>query len=277
MIYTPVVPLSGIGGWRFLEATEERQRAAFGKDPLLRREIAAFKEKIGSVTSAAELVQDRTLLKVALGAFGLEDELPKRAFLRKVLEEGTETRDAFANRLADRRYRDFARAFGFGDAGGPFTGLASAMERVATAFESRSFEVAVGDVDESMRLALTWRRAIAGTVGSASETTNWYSILGDPPMRAVLQTALGLPDGIAGIDLDKQVALFADRSARILKISDPKKLAEPKMVETVIRRFLAAEEAARGPSASTPGFAALSLLQGAASASPLANLLAARA
>ena len=40
--------------------------------------------------SAADLVADRRLLKVALGAFGLEGEIDKKAFIRKVLEEGTD-------------------------------------------------------------------------------------------------------------------------------------------------------------------------------------------
>ncbi len=59
MSFQPTIPLAGIAGWRFLERTQEAQKAAFEKGPALQREIAHFMEKIGSVTSAADLVADR--------------------------------------------------------------------------------------------------------------------------------------------------------------------------------------------------------------------------
>ncbi len=49
--------------------------------------MAYFEANIGKVETAADLVGDRRLLKVALGAFGMDGEIDKRAFLRKVLEE----------------------------------------------------------------------------------------------------------------------------------------------------------------------------------------------
>ena len=36
-----------------------------------------------------------------------------KAFMRKVLNEGVDSSDAFANQLADSRYRDFADTFNF--------------------------------------------------------------------------------------------------------------------------------------------------------------------
>ena len=74
------------------------------------------------MTSAADLVADRRLLKVALGAFGLEGEIDKKAFVRKILEEGTADPASLANRLTDKSYYKLAEAFGFGDLGGARTG-----------------------------------------------------------------------------------------------------------------------------------------------------------
>ena len=117
MSFQPTIPLPGIAGWRFLERTQGAQKAAFEKGPELQRDIAYFKEKIAGVTTAADLVADRRLLKVALGAFGLEGEIDKKAFVRKILEDGTTDPASLANRLTDKSWYKLAEAFGFGDSG----------------------------------------------------------------------------------------------------------------------------------------------------------------
>ena len=40
---------------------------------------------------------------MALGAFGLQDDINNRYFIRKILEEGTTNEDALANRFSDTR------------------------------------------------------------------------------------------------------------------------------------------------------------------------------
>jgi Protein of unknown function (DUF1217) len=286
MSFAPVVPVSGIAGWRFLERTEAAQQAAFGKSPEIARETAYFREHIGEIDSAEALIADRTLFKVALGAFGLEDEIDKKAFIRKVLEEGTERTDAFAIRLTDRRYRSLAAAFGFGNAGGARTADAGFADQVTALYKQRSFEATVGETDETMRLSLNYRRAVAEVTASPSDKAVWYTILGDKPVREVVEAALGLPSAIAKVDIDKQVDFFAQAASRVLKIGDPHRLTEPDMVEEVIRRYLARTQIENGPSAGTPGYGALSLLQsaaapglalpGAATSGGLMNLLLAR-
>lgn len=46
--------------------------------PKIRNDEAYFRAKIGSVKTAEQLVSDRRLLKVALGAFGLEADINNR-------------------------------------------------------------------------------------------------------------------------------------------------------------------------------------------------------
>ena len=94
MSFSPVVPSGGYAGWTFLKRTQDRQQAALQADPVFKRDEAYFRAKIGSVTSAEQLVSDRRLLKVALGAFGLDADINNKFFLRKVLEDGTLSTDA---------------------------------------------------------------------------------------------------------------------------------------------------------------------------------------
>jgi Protein of unknown function (DUF1217) len=275
MSFTPTIPIGGLAGWRFLERTEASQRAAFEKGSQLAREIAYFEERIAGITSAEDLVKDRRLLKVALGAFGLEAEIDKKAFIRKVLESNTGDPESFSSRLTAPGYRALAEAFGFGNAAGAKTGKAGFAEAIVAAYKARQFEVAVGGVNDSMRLAMNFRREIAALAATAGEDgRGWYSVLGSKPLRTVMEKAFGLPREFSGIDIDRQRDTLRDRTRDLFGDGSLAAFKDPEAVERVIGRFLARSQLEEGAAAvSSP---ALTLLQNAGSSAGLLNLLAAR-
>ncbi len=277
MSFQPQIPLPGLAGWRFLERTQATQQAAFEKGPALAREIAYFEEKIGSVASAADLVADRRLLKVALGAFGLSGEIDKKAFVRKVLESGVEDPASLANRLSEPGFKRMAAAFGFGDAGGARTGEAGFAAGIVAAYKTRAFEAAVGETSNDMRLAMNFRREMA-ELSKGAEGGSWYSVIGSTPLRQVIEKAYGLPKAFGQIDVDRQRDMLRDKTSTLFGTANLTAFADPANVEKVINRFLARAQLEAGPSAATPGSAALTLLRGATSggSAGLYNLLAAR-
>ena len=111
MTYSPVIPVSGYAGWSFLGRTMAKQTAAFEKSPEIKRDEDYFRANIGKVNTAEELVKDRRLLKVALGAFGLDADMNNKAFIEKMLKEGTLNGSALANKLADKQYLKLTVAF----------------------------------------------------------------------------------------------------------------------------------------------------------------------
>jgi hypothetical protein len=280
MSFTPTIPMGGLAGWRFLERTAEAQRAAFDRGPQLARDVAYFQEKIGTVTSPEALVQDRRLLKVALGAFGLDGEIDKRAFVRKVLEGGTDDPRSFANRMTDPAWKKLAQAFGFGNAGGPRVARSGFAAEITDAYRIRQFEVAVGGVDDSMRLALNFRREIAELARAAQPGDGgrgWLAVVGSRPLRAVFEGAFGLPRQFVNVDLDRQVEIFRDRARGVVGDGSLAAFRDPAAVDRIVTRFLARAQLEAGL-ASTVTSPALTLLQGAAGggSSGLINLLAAR-
>ena len=76
------------------------------------RETAYYKAHIGAVKSVDDLLADQRLYAYAMKAYGLSDMTYAKAFMRKVLSEGTDA-SGFASRLADDRYVAFAKAFDF--------------------------------------------------------------------------------------------------------------------------------------------------------------------
>ncbi len=260
-MFQPVIPGSGLAGWRFLERTYATQRVSFDRSPELVRDTDYFAAKIGTIKTADALVSDRRLLRVALGAFGLQDDLNSRALIRKVLEDGTARSDALANRLSDDRYRAFSRAFGFGEVGGARTGDPGFASGIVDSFRARSFEVAVGDQNNGFRLALNARRDLAAIATSTqSEDTKWFRIMGSPPLRQVMETALGLPSSFGQLDIDRQLEVFQDRSNRQLGLKALADLAEPTAMDRLVQRFLLRSDNSSGAS-SSPFSIALTLLR----------------
>lgn len=273
----PVVPLPGLGGWRFLQRTLDRQQAGFANDPVNARELQYFRDNIAKADTAEKLVADRTLLKVALGAFGLGEELPKRAFVRKALEGGVEDEKSFANRLVDPKYREIAEAFGYGDEKGAQVAQPGFAEDVAARFRVRSFEEAVGAVNGDMRLALNFDREMARLASAGlKEDTAFLRVLGDKALRAVFEKAFGLPEAFGALEVDQQLAVLKERSAKLTGGEGFAAFASPEPRDKALRQFFARAQIEQGPSPTARGAAALTLLQGGAGPNALFNLLQSR-
>ena len=261
MTYIPAVPFSGNLGWTFLQETREAQQAAFDKSAVVERETEYFRENIGKVSSADDLVADRRLLAVALGAFGLGDDIGNTFFVKKVLEEGTIDEESFANRLGDKRYADMAEAFGF-DLSPPNTVLSDFADKVVSSFKTREFEVAVGQQDTNLRLAMGFERELETLVErSTSDNAVWFGILASNSLRAVFEGAFGLPDGFGAIDIDRHAEVLKERANAFFGAEDPSDLLNEDVQEQLLRRFLVSEETSASAGSSSASIA-LALLQG---------------
>lgn len=261
MSFSPVVPLTGYTGWLFLQRTLEPQQQAFENSVPVKRATDYFREKIGSIRTADDLVSDRQLLSVALGAFGLDEDIDNTFFIKTILSDGIAEPDALANRLADKRYLSMAKAFGLGDGQIPRTSLSIFTDDIIARYESQQFAQAVGDVNDDMRLALNVGDGLSEILATnRTQDGQWFSVLGNAPLRRVFETALGLPSSIAGIDLDQQLDTFRDRARATFGSDDLSTFADGDRQEDLIRLFLVRSEAAQFQAASA-GSAALTLLQ----------------
>ncbi|MEL6582737.1 MAG: DUF1217 domain-containing protein [Pseudomonadota bacterium] len=271
MSFAPIIPATGVSALRLIDQVGPAQEARFAQTGEVARLADAFREKIVTITSAADLVADRSLLAVALGAFGLEEELGKRAFLRKVLEEGSGS-ESFSARLADSRFQEFSAAFGFGDLTGPRIVTSTAANEVADRFVTQRFEAAIGENDPALRLALNFRREAAEIANSATaDVAGWYQFLGQAPLRSVLEGAFGLSSSFSQLDLDRQITILSERTQALTGSGNPSTFQDPANVELLLERFMALESStSAGSSVTSP---ALTLLQAASGGAAQWSLL----
>ncbi|KFE34077.1 DUF1217 domain-containing protein [Thioclava atlantica] len=264
MSYRPVLTSSGSAGWAFLNRTLSRQQAAFNSSAEIRRESEYFRDRIDTIRTPEALVGNRRLLSVALGAFGLREDIDNRFFIRKVLEEGSLDPGAIANKLSDKRYLALTRAFGFGDFDTPRTALSDFADEILALYERREFETAVGEADNDMRIALALQRDLPELARQqSSEATKWYTIIASPVMSRAFQAALSLPDSVASLDVDQQYRIYSEKAERVYGSPDPAQFADPARLEAFTRDFLQRAQL-RSSATMSAGASALQLLQTAA-------------
>ena len=269
MTFQPVVALSGYAGWRAFLRSADRQQKAFGDDAQIKGDIAYFREKMKAEPSPAEIVADRRLLNVALTAFGLSEEIGKRAIIRKALEEGVLDPKSFANRLGDPKWRQFAAAFGDDSrASGRFS-APSFQSDIERRYVEQAFEKAIGESDQNVRLALNFRREIATiATGPNVDRVGWLQVTASRPLRAVIEAAFNLPASLASLDVDRQAKVLEERAASVLGSSSASALSTPDNVERVLRRFFAVSETQSGGASSYGLQIATALFPSASRSSP---------
>lgn len=262
MSFQPVLPLEGYTGWTFLKRTMVRQQAVQLAAPVQQRDEAYFRDRIGKIKTAEQLVSDKRLLRISLTAFGLEGDVNSKAFIQKVLEGGTLKDGSLANKLADKQYQKLSSAFGFGDFSVPRTKISTFPDEILSQFRARSFETAVGAQNNTYRLALNAERELPILAAKGtSDTARWYAILGNPPLRDVVQTALGLPKSFAAIDLDQQVSVLREKSEATFGSPAVSQFADPTRLDALVRRFLLRAEAQAQGTGLSPAAIALTLLR----------------
>lgn len=260
MAFQPVVPLSGIGGWKFLQATYDKQLQSYTNSPQVRNDRDYMIEKLSQPITAEEFVKDSRLLRVAMTAFDLSGEEWKKGFINKVLKEVGDPESTFLQRLNNSKYTAFAEALK------PVNGTIELSEetvaKLAVRFERNAFEQAVGDVDDNMRLSLNYQSDIEAMVTGVSDDTVAYRIMADVPVYTVVKAALNLPADTSKLPVERQAEMIKDGLKKVLGVSKLSEIASPELVDKLVIRFHAMKSISEGSVVNTPASAALMILGG---------------
>ncbi len=184
MTFAPVLLGTGFAGFQQLKTTEDAQRRALAESAEVAREIEYARARLGRVATSDDLLADRRLLEVALTAYGLEDQIDSGAIIKRVLDEGAESEDAFANLLNDSRWVEFSREMGFGDSSG-----ASDVDGFAAIVENRFRNARATSEPELDPFALAHFRKNINNISSIDD------LLADSLTLEVALKAFGLERG----------------------------------------------------------------------------------
>lgn len=226
-------------GYRLIASDIEAALERTATQPDVKRESAYYLENISRIKTIDDFLKNDRIFKYAMKAFGLEEMHYAKAFMRKVLTEGIDDRQSFANSLTDPRYREFAEAFNFSRYGTGATVFNRAQQGTVDRYVRQTLEVQAGQSNEGVRLALYFQR-------KAASIENPYHLMADRALLRVTQVALGIAQANAAIDIDRE----AEMITRKLNVSD---LKVPAKLEKFLERFTSLWEVENSTAA--PGIA----------------------
>lgn len=263
MVFTPAIPTKGVGGWRFLEATYDRQLQNFTRTPQVRTDRDYMIDKFSQPISVEDFLKDSRLVRTTMMAFDLAGEEWKKGFIRKVLTEYGKPDSNFLSRLNNGKYTALAEGLAPSQQG-MISLDPDALAAMSVRFETNAFEIAVGNVDDNMRLALNYKSEITGiTANGASENAIAYRLMSDLPLYSVVKTAANLPEAISKLPVERQAEMIRNGLKRALGISSLSELSDPAVTDKLLVRFHALKAVSDGVSSNSPASAALTLLRGA--------------
>jgi hypothetical protein len=216
--------LTTLASYTLISSNLTRSLDNVAAKPQVSRETDYYLAHIADVKTVDDFLADKRLFAYAMKAFGLSDLTYAKALMRKVLVEGIDSSDSFANTLSDPRYRDFAEAFNFARYGETTTIFDRTRQGTVDRYIQQTLEEDAGAQNEGVRLALYFSR-------KASSVTSAYGILADPALIKVVQTALDIPAATSSMDIDKQAEMISAK----LDIND---LQDPDKVAAFLDRFV---------------------------------------
>ncbi len=219
------------------ENNQTQDIALQAKQPSFAREITAFRTKVAAATDPKTLLQDPTVLKVLLTANGLGGQEAYPALAQKALLSNTTDPKALANQLANTAWKSTASLYDFANKGLAVLQNPKVIDTLASGYAEIAWRQSLDQTTPGLSNALSFR-------ANASSIKSVDQILGNPTLRTVVTTALGIPQEIAFQDLGAQENAISSRL-------DITKFTDPKFVEQFTQRYLIAANTANAAPTST--------------------------
>jgi Protein of unknown function (DUF1217) len=235
--------LSTTASYLSITSNMTRGQATAAADPTVKNDTAYYLANIGKVKTASDFVKNYRLFSYAMKAYGLSDMTYAKGLMTQLLNQGTTSSTALANKMSDARYKAFATAFNFADLGSSATATAAATSDTTAKYLEQTIEDTEGKTNTGVQLALYFKR-------TASSVTSAYGILADAALLKVVQTTFGISPYSGNADIDAQASYLN----KVLNIKD---LQDPSKVEKLVERFTAMWDASGNNTDSTTSSALL--------------------
>jgi hypothetical protein len=231
-----------------LQAAQKNQAQAIkttAQQPEVQRAVNAFTAAIGSAKTVKQLLANPAVMRVLLTANGLADQIPYTALAQKTLQSNASDPKSLANKLTDTRWKPVVQTYDFANKGLSVIQDPKVISTLVSAYAEVTWRHSLDAATPGLSNALTFR-------SEASKITSVDQILGDPLMRKVVTTALGIPLEIAFQPLGAQEKAISTR----LDIS---KFKEPKFIDSFVQRYLLAANTDATSISATPDINALAV------------------
>ena len=227
------------------EHNQTKEIASTAQQPQIARDIAAFNSAVAAAKDPATLLKDPAVMKVLLTANGLGDQLAYSALASKTMLSNVNDAKSLVNQLTDTRWKTAVQTYDFANQGLSILQNPKVISTLGNAYAEVAWRQSLDATTPGLSNALSFRQ-------SAASITSVDQILGDPTLRTVITTTLGIPQQIAFQSLPTQERAINSQI-------DITKFKDPKFVENFTQRYLIAAGAASTTSSTTPTLTTLAI------------------
>lgn len=225
--------------YRILSSDISQSLSNKAKNPEAKREIQYFRDNIGKVKTIDDFLGNNRLYKFAMKAYGLDDMISAKGFMRKVLMgESDANGRVLVDRLQDQRYKDFANAFNFKSFGVTSGNLPISADADiqalydSVALQKKSVLQQRFEYDDETERDIDYIRIKFGSVESLTDIESDYKF------SSIVRQTVGLAS--AKIDDDP-----SERAGQLEGKVDLESFQDPEKLNAFIDQFLAARTAGR--------------------------------
>ncbi len=203
---------------KLIEKTKDKQIDVMAEQPIHKRAIENFLEKVGDVESIDDLLDDYDSYSFLMKAFDLEEKIYAKGMMKKIFESDPEDKKSLLNRLNDPKMKALHEALDF-QAGGVtnYNTFASKWQQEMVDRYLETSYVNMQDAsNETVGTILKMRE-------QGPEVKTWFGILADEDLGDFMRVALGIPREAIYLDIDKQKEMF-EKKYDLEKLKDPAEL-----------------------------------------------------
>jgi hypothetical protein len=227
------------------ERNETKNISLTAEEPEVKRAMDAFTAGVGKAKTVQQLLATPAVMQVLMTANGLADQIPYTALARKTLQSDLSDPKSLANRLTDTRWKAVVQTYDFANKGLSVIQDPKVISTIASAYAEVTWRKSLDATTPGLSNALAFRKE-ASTISSVDQ------ILGDPVMRNVVTTSLGIPLEIAFQSLQAQEKAISTRL-------DIARFKDPKFVESFVQRYLLAASTKATSMGTSPNLSTLAV------------------
>ena len=189
---------------KLAQANQSVDIANEAKQPHVSRDIAAFQKAVTGATSLQSALTNPNVMKVLLTANNLANYIQEPALAQKALMSDPSNSNSLVNQLGDQALLSATQTYDFAKNGLKELQNPAVMGAITNAYTEVLWRQSLDAATPGLSNALTF-------LGQASSITSVDGILGDPTNRAVVLTALGIPQQVAFQSLTAQEQAVSSR------------------------------------------------------------------
>lgn len=191
------------------------------KSAVVQSEVAYFKNKVARIENVEEFLKDPRLMRFALKAYNLEDQLQYPARIKQIMKDDATNAASLVRRMTSPGYREINAGFDFFNSGVTKVKSESFQAELISRYYTASNEQQMSELNPDLADALYFERMIG-------KARNGYEVIGDPILFGVVRKALNLPAAASTAKIE-QLKKVIESKLDFTRLGDTayvKKLAE---------------------------------------------------